>query len=161
MPPFRRPKLMPPACQRWRLEMRMHFERAGVEKILDQLRQGTGFRHAYQLEGLDSGELRPLIWLVGDQGVYLMANTIRAEGEKVFVVYARECNPETMDFDSWWTAKNTGFGGDDGVVDIEFVDLERMLAPYPPGMALEVELTPTTIAINFFGKPKPKHEVKP
>ena len=60
-------------------------------------------------------------WLVGDEGVYLMHNgRAHDTGEKRQpVVYAEECNPETMLFDDWWEIKNTTFGEDDGVEDIE------------------------------------------
>lgn len=60
-------------------------------------------------------------WLVGDQGVYLMHNgvTHKPKGTKATVVYATECNPEALPFDTWWAAKNETFGGDDGV---EFIN---------------------------------------
>lgn len=56
-------------------------------------------------------------WIVGDQGVYLMHNGKHAAGAdetKNVVVYAHECNPNTMDFDEWWAVKRLTFGGDDG-----------------------------------------------
>jgi len=56
----------------------------------------------------------PGFWIVGDEGVYLMHNGKGNEG-KQHVVYATECNPNTMEFDDWWNVKNTTFGGDDGV----------------------------------------------
>jgi len=65
-------------------------------------------------------ETGPGFWLVGDHGVYLMHNGTLDEGEKPLVVYAAECDPETMAFDDWWEAKRATFGGDDGV---EFIDL--------------------------------------
>ena len=54
-------------------------------------------------------------WLVGDNGVYLMHNGVKPDGEKPLVVYANECNPDTQPFDEWWANKNDTFGGDDGV----------------------------------------------
>lgn len=68
---------------------------------------------------------------MGDQGVYLMANTsdgIHHSGlghnQRRPVVYAHECNPDTMEFEDWWEAKRQSFGGDDGS---EFIALEEVL----------------------------------
>lgn len=65
-------------------------------------------------------------WLVGDDGVYLMHNgkahddkTSDGKDKRQPLVYAKECNPETMDFDAWWDAKQDTWGGDDGVEFIE------------------------------------------
>lgn len=71
-------------------------------------------------------------WLVGDQGVYLMHNGApheRAEGDKTGqpVAYARECNPETLEFEEWWSAKNATFGADDGVEFIERATIEKVV----------------------------------
>lgn len=63
-------------------------------------------------------------WLVGDEGVYLMHNGLRVH-EKPNVVYAVECDPTTLDFDSWWNMKRSTWGGDDGC---EFID-EATLRP--------------------------------
>lgn len=67
---------------------------------------------------------RPGLWLVGDQGVYLMSNgdpplKIHEGQERNVVCYANECNPYTLDFDVWWGNKRAAFGGDDGVDFIE------------------------------------------
>src|SRR4051812_44837935 len=120
--------------------MRLHFARAGVEEILDTLRNATKFRVAYDFE--DDIDPPPLVWLVGDRGIYLMANNWLAAGESAVVTYARECDPNTLDFDTWWDVKQEAFGGDDGVNNIDLADLERVLATYPPNMDLEIELTP-------------------
>jgi hypothetical protein len=68
-------------------------------------------------ETFGQDETVPGFWLVGDHGVYLMHNGI--ERGTPNQVYARECNPDTMEFDVWWHQKEATFGGDDGVEYIE------------------------------------------
>src|SRR3984885_946579 len=72
--------------------MKLHFPWADVSKALDEVRSATGIRPLY---GTDTG---PGLWLVGDQGVYLMPNTT---GTKRTIVYARECDPTKLDFETW------------------------------------------------------------
>ncbi|MBA4372255.1 MAG: hypothetical protein C0402_05285 [Thermodesulfovibrio sp.] len=75
-----------------------------------------------------SGEPKPLygkktgagLWLVGDEGIYLMSN---GSSPGWPVVYAEECNPKTLDFETWWSVKRRSFGGDDGV---EFISAEAV-----------------------------------
>ncbi|NTE68282.1 DUF3085 domain-containing protein [Agrobacterium tumefaciens] len=45
-------------------------------------------------------EARPGLWLVGDEGVYVMSSGKLAEGQRPLVVYAEECDPKT-DPDYW------------------------------------------------------------
>ena len=94
----------------------------------------------------------PGFWLVGDQGVYLMHNGLLVEGEKPTVVYAKECNPETMPFDEWWDAKRASFGGDDGV---EFIDAEAVRKAVAAKSPLLVALSPDDMSISWF-EPKAK-----
>jgi hypothetical protein len=59
------------------------------------------------------------LWLVGDQGVYLMSPgrphlPKEDNPEHHHVIYAVECDPDTMEFDDWWINKQNSFGGDDG-----------------------------------------------
>ena len=89
----------------------------------------------------------PGFWLVGDHGVYLMHNGPVAEGGKPLVVYARECNPETCEFDDWWEAKRASFGGDDGV---EFLEPAAILDRL--GHDVRIRLTSKTVEI-VTGKP--------
>lgn len=88
----------------------------------------------------------PGLLLVGDQGVYLMSNGLprliqpNSFPEGAVVAYANECNPEKMDFDAWWTAKNATFGGDDGV---EFLPLSSI----PESGEIEISMTPATLMV--------------
>lgn len=69
----------------------------------------------------------PGFWIVGDQGVYLMHNGKSHEADKQPVVYARECNPDKLEFDDWWEAKNATFGGSDGVDFIDGDTIEKIV----------------------------------
>jgi len=57
------------------------------------------------------------LWLVGDQGVYLMSNglpDLKAENGKVaLIALAAETDPARHP-ESWHDAKRRSFGGDDG-----------------------------------------------
>lgn len=87
---------------------------------------------------------RPGFWLVGDEGVYLMHNGKRQDGEKPVVVYATECNPEKLPFDEWWENKRASFGGDDGV---EYLPPELIItAATTKDAVLVIECTENEIA---------------
>lgn len=69
------------------------------------------------------------LWLVGDQGVYLMSNgspidNVAKDGKPVtsFVAYAEGCNPNADDFDEWYDNKRSIFGGDDGADALPWCD---------------------------------------
>ena len=94
--------------------MRLHFPWAKVAKALAEVRTGTDIRTLY---GAVTG---PGLWLVGDEGVYLMPNT---KAKARTIVYARECDPTRLDFETWWANKRRGFGGGDGV---DFIALENV-----------------------------------
>lgn len=68
-------------------------------------------------DSLDYSKVPPALWLVKDQGVYLMGSQRLerelAPGESVPVAYALECDPTTLSFDIWWNAANETCGGDD------------------------------------------------
>lgn len=93
--------------------MKLHFPWPAIEQALETLRAAGAVRTLYDQ---DTGKG---FWLVGDQGVYLMPNTVGAQP----VIYARECDPIKLDFDTWWQNKNASFGVDDGV---EFVPMEAV-----------------------------------
>lgn len=81
-----------------------------------------GFRNPHY--GLAPGkDEKPGVWLVGDEGVYIMSNGKLAEGQqRPLVVYAEECDP-TINLD-YWHYKRQYFGGDDG---IDFLDAEMLV----------------------------------
>ncbi|MCP4561746.1 MAG: DUF3085 domain-containing protein [Bosea sp.] len=80
-----------------------------------------GFRDPHG--GLVPGKgLRPGLWLVGDQSVYLISNGRLPDDGKALVCYADQCNPSTNP--DWFEYKTRYFGGDDGV---EFIAAEEIL----------------------------------
>lgn len=53
-----------------------------------------GFRLPYQ--GISpEAEARARLWLVGDEGVYVLSNGKLAEGQRPLVIHAAECDPKT------------------------------------------------------------------
>ena len=111
--------------------MKLHFPWPEVAKALDEVRAATIVRPLYeQITGKG-------LWLVGDEGVYLMPNT---EGETRTIAYAKECDPTKSD--DWWEVKRATFGGDDGVEFISLEEIERISAG-PPGAK------PKSLCINF------------
>ncbi|MGF6870587.1 DUF3085 domain-containing protein [Paraburkholderia sp. MM5477-R1] len=112
--------------------MKLHFPVDQVRKAIEELDSAQTARTLYETE---TGKG---LWLVGDQGVYLMPNTTdgtlakaRQEGEPAFIVYARECDPKKLDFDTWWANKRASFGGDDGVDFIALAELRSLLVAKP------------------------------
>jgi hypothetical protein len=96
------------------------------------------------------------LWLVGDEGVYFMPNTTdgihhrtRTKGDTLLVVYARECDPTKLDFDTWWANKRASFGGDDGAEFFQLADVERFAAGKPK--YLVAEFTPMQITLSAAG----------
>ena len=105
----------------------------------------------------NQGEKPPAgLWLVGDQGVYLMSNgqpnllhdgTLRNENTKEFtsgfVVYAKGINPDIDE--EWFDTKRATFGGDDGSDFIALDSLENIITPKK--RVLTIDITPTTFRI--------------
>lgn len=92
--------------------------------------------------------------------LYLMANTSDGvhnrkikKDDKHFVVYANQCNPETMEFDDWWAYKRASFGGDDGVETIKLEEIDRLLSKKPSPTAkpkcLLIDISPTQFGIEI------------
>ncbi|MCP4648756.1 MAG: DUF3085 domain-containing protein [PVC group bacterium] len=81
------------------------------------------------------------IFLVGDQGVYLMCFDQPAEKRKI--VYAKGINPAKDD--DWWEEKRAVYGGDDGGDTIATVRELACMTGFTTGKLLKVYLTPTTI----------------
>lgn len=117
--------------------------------LLDREIASDGLAFSARTDDVDPGLIGPGLILVGDQGVYLMANLpneeVKAAGVP-HVAYADEVNPELLPFEEWWEAKRASFGPDDGTVFLPEGDLEA-LSRIPEGGKLLLELTPEQIAI--------------
>lgn len=126
--------------------MKLHFDKRIVDRLLEHSRNAESHSALYG----DENTAKAGLWLVGDQGVYLMSNgnphlpkDEANPDESSLVCYADECNPETLDFDEWWDNKRASFGGDDGVefLEAEFFDNARVKGKYTPRITIEVSAT--------------------
>lgn len=108
--------------------------------------QNGGFRNPHY--GLAPGrDEKPGLWLVGDEGVYILSNGKLAEGQHPLVVYAEECDPKTNP--DYWHYKRQYFGGDDG---IEFLDAEmlvKLITGSPEATHLTITLTDSSLSITL------------
>lgn len=105
-----------------------------------------GFRLPYQ--GISpEGEARAGLWLVGDEGVYVMSNGKLAQGQRPLVIYAEECDPKSNP--DYWHYKRRYFGGDDGVEFIDAVELEKLVAVQPDATHLRIVMDDTSISISL------------
>ena len=108
-----------------------------------------GFRNPSY--GLKPGEgEKPGLWLVGDNGVYIMSNGKLAEGALPLVVYSEECHP--VGHPDWFDYKRRHFGGDDG---IEFIDAETLLPLINRDFRfthLRVHLSETDVSLSLMAR---------
>lgn len=120
-----------------------------IERGIADAAANGGFRNPYY--GIKPGkDEKPGLWLVGDQGVYLLSNGKLAEGERALVVYSDECHP--VGNPDWWHYKRRHFGGDDG---IEFLDAERLIPLFDRNMRcthLRVQLTETDVSLSLIAR---------
>ncbi len=97
----------------------IQFEAAALLRCVDHTLAATKWRPSW---GVPTTE--PTLWLVGDQGVYLMSaadpgDFLTKETEpgkaRLHVAYAKGIDPTVDDFNDWWDTKRAVFGGDDFV----------------------------------------------
>ena len=104
-----------------------------------------GFRNPHY--GLSPGkDEKPGLWLVGDEGVYIMSNGILAEKQRPLVVYAEECDPKTNP--DYWHYKRQHFGGDDGIEFLDAFRLVTLIAAAPAATHLTIAMTDVTMSIT-------------
>jgi hypothetical protein len=135
---------------------KIHFDLVGVRRLIEHAAAAP----KHQRELGQKGRPKPALMLVGDDGIYLMSSGIPGlmvpseipdTAPKNFVVYASECHPLSMDFDRWWSAKVSIFGGDDGCEHIDLDDINTALATYPETQnQLIIDVTPQSIALVMF-----------
>ncbi|MEP9356379.1 DUF3085 domain-containing protein [Xanthobacter sp. KR7-65] len=103
-----------------------------------------GFRNPHY--GLAPGkDEKPGLWLVGDEGVYLLSNGKLADGQRPIVVYAEECDPTTNP--DYWHYKRQHFGGDDGIDFLDAADLLRLIEASPDATHVRIEMTDASMSI--------------
>jgi hypothetical protein len=86
----------------------------------------------------------PGLWIVGDQGVYLMGNHEGRDPEAEKVVYAKECDPSEGGHD-WYDRKVALFGGDDGVDFLGAETIQRWLDAHPDATLIRIRLFPNSM----------------
>ena len=121
----------------------LHFPWGRLSAALAEVRAASIVRPYY---GRKTGKG---LWLVGDEGVYLIPNTA---GTERTIVYARECDPTKLDFDAWWATKRATFGGDDGVEFISIEEIDRLVA-VPPKPRIKpqhllIDMTPERFVLS-------------
>lgn len=120
-----------------------------IERGIDDAAANGGFRNPYYGMRPGKGE-KPGLWLVGDEGVYVMSNGKLADGQKPLVVYAEQGHPKG-DMD-WWDYKRRHFGADDG---IEFIRAERLIPLFNRNMRathLNIERTEAEIVLSLISR---------
>jgi hypothetical protein len=134
--------------------MILTFDKAGVKELLAHAYASRLHRPCYADQPGDP--VKPALHLVGDDGIYLMSNGIPPlpGGERTNrIVYANECNPETMSFDLWWETKADSFGGSDGIDKIPGHDAQNWV-DLSPGDIVRLEIGPDQFAL-LVQPPKP------
>jgi hypothetical protein len=127
---------------------RITFSRVGVERCLRHTQAAV--KHIPL-----SGQKAPVpacLWLVGDEGIYLMSNGEPYDPRRVghraqHVVYANECSPRTLSPSKLDAAKRAILGGDDGVDWLLASDVAEALATYEPGGPLILDITANKISL--------------
>ena len=126
------------------------FPILGVRKVIESGKTDAaangGFRNPYYGLKPGKGEI-PGVWLVGDQGVYILSNGRLADGDRPLVVYSDECHP--VGNPDWFHYKHRHFGGDDG---IEFIDAERLIPLFDRNFRcthLHVQLTESEVSLSL------------
>ena len=124
------------------------FPIVAVRKVVDRgiadAAANGGFRNPYYGTRPGEGE-KPGIWLVGDEGVYIMSNGKLADGQRSFVIYAEECDPKTNP--DYWHYKRRHFGGGDGIEFLDGAKLVPLIAASPGCTHLKIVFLPNSMQL--------------
>jgi len=162
--------------------MKLHFDRDIVARLLDHtckaLEHSPNYEQLYEdrylkkgvtptkrprPEDIDTSKIPPGLWLVGDQGIYLMSNGcpgLRSDdtGKGALVARAFETDPDRHP-DTWYGTKVAAFGGDDGCEFISAGIIQQVLT-ITEGQAFWIDITPDAIYVPSPAK-KPAPARKP
>lgn len=126
------------------------FDKTLLQELINHAKFSTEWSMGYAADK----EPAPALFLVGDEGIYLMSNgkpglpkdeeaaAKQAAGEDFFnykVAYANECNPEKDD--DWYDEKRRLFGGGDGADTLPVSDFE------PLDTFVGLNITPNSISV--------------
>lgn len=121
--------------------------RALIARGQSDAQANGGYRNPHY--GLSPGkDEKPGLWLVGDQGVYLMSNGKLAEGMRPMVCYAAECDPSTNP--DWWHYKQRHFGGDDGIDFLDAAEVLRLIDGDARPTHLRIKMTEHDMVLEPF-----------
>lgn len=99
-------------------------------------------------DNIDPAKLKPALWLVKDNGIYLMGNAVFMKGQETAVLaYAVEANPEKLSFEEWWENAGRIMGGDDSCESLRVEWFEKAIASGKPTFRLRI--TQKSIGIEF------------
>ena len=134
--------------------MKLHFDPLKVVTLLDHTKAAP--KHCVLYD--DPTTAKPGLWLVGDEGIYLMSNgeppllvpDQPAGTTKNVIAYAREADPTKLDSATWWAAKRDVFSGSDGAEFLDAGNLLNALKTYRPGADLIIELTEASVGIIIY-----------
>lgn len=91
---------------------------------------------------IDASRIEPALWLVKDQGAYLMSNGVDADtqnaGQQRPVAYAAACDPTALPFDEWYDNARTIVGGDDCCIALPLHWFEQAMASGVATIRLQV-----------------------
>ena len=125
----------------WKETMTPHRKKLLLEEI-----ETSNFPFSATLEDVDETKIPAGLWLVGDEGIYLMSNApseeVKLKTQK-HVAYAKEANPEVMNREDCDHAKLAIFGGDDGCDFISIDLIEKVLNA--SGKNFVIDITPEAI----------------
>lgn len=120
--------------------------RKAIARGIGDAAANGGFRNPYYGTRPGKGE-RPGLWLVGDEGVYILSNGKLAEGQKALVIHSEECRP--VGNPDWWDYKRRWFGADDGIEYIDAEQLVPLLDRNPHCTHLHVRLTEDSVSLSL------------
>lgn len=105
-------------------------------------------------DNIDMDKVPPALFLVKDQGVYLMSSGIpnlkdpKANDEnRSLVLYADGLNPEKNEFDDWWNKAIDIMGGDDCCISLEISFFEKALRNKADKVIIAV--TPSQVSAGY------------
>ena len=119
-------------------------------KIDDTFADMVRFCRRHKPKGAYDTRIEPTtvvcLWLVHDQGVYLMPG-IEKGGKAEYVVYGRGCDPN-IDED-WWDTARAKVGGDDFAESVELTEDTAKAIEDGRFRSVTIHLSETEMRINW------------
>jgi hypothetical protein len=136
------------------------FDGDEVRELFEHARGCNNYRKPY------GEEFGPALWLVHDQGVYLMSAGIphlerpdNPEASKV--AYADGCDPTKQEFDDWWHHSRELVGGDDFVEPIDLETFAKLFSLGLENIRVLINLTANKLVVSYTASRKKPKAKKP